>query len=60
MSKAKKRIRGKFLGRRHQKPVDPEVSEGRAIDPARYFQDWIEWLQIVRPGTYPGKSLKSV
>jgi len=47
MSKAKKRSREKFVGRRQQEPVEPEAShEIRAIDPARSFDDWEEWLRI--------------
>jgi hypothetical protein len=50
MSKAKKRsFAGSFLAGESIKPVEPEVShEPRAIDPARSFQDWLEWLRIVQ------------
>jgi hypothetical protein len=50
LARAKKRSRGKFFGRRQEKPVQPEVlQETRAIDPARSVEDWEEWLRIVRP-----------
>ena len=56
MSKASSQ-KGRFQGRKRPKPIEPETfSELRAIDPARSFQDWIEWLRIVRPGKQRLKS----
>ena len=41
--------RGKFFARRRKpKPVHPEMFESRAIDPSKSFEDWLEWLKIVR------------
>jgi hypothetical protein len=43
----------RHFGCRRRRIVEPEgYQELRAIDPARSFQDWEEWLRIVEPGKY--------
>ena len=42
-----------MFGRQKRKPVELEILEElRALDPARSFQDWEDWLRIVEPGKY--------
>jgi hypothetical protein len=50
--------RGRFFGRRKPKPIEPELLEGRAIDPAHSLQDWLAWLQVVSWESSRDASLK--